>query len=560
MYANSENIDDVKDAIYENVEDLAIYADLHPPLPVLPDTKHIENNSVLQELILDVSNPQHSPSDPGTIQKVTPDGSSSGISSGNSSSVESPQLSPSDSIERDSGSARSVSRSPDSGIFGLLRPVLTPLEAVVSEDPIRKCIDQTLKQFEKLEEESSALASSVHPHSGIEPPVHCGVPESFSTMPATNEDPHVEDSDINIELSLRADASSSTGSSSSDEEEFVCKKPSGTDGIFAASLVAIDSPPPSMKNLSLESPRKPEVPLKPEIPKKPEELRSISRHQLLSQVERDGLNLIDRQKVKLKRINSWLLDEKGLQSPVDGSCDEAPSAPSAPLGAPSALNDSQDPQTFTQLPTGSVKSPSDYREEDRDQVSDEQIVRAPLDDPSCDSKQNEGAVSDTQFVQPPPDNVESPLSNAEVAGDVVSDALLVQPPLDNVESPSPNAEEAGDGVSDALFVKPSLEAGKIDSPVSTTQFTQLPPDHAESAPSATETGDAVLTTQSIQPLIDVVKTESLVAPAQFTEAPLDDFIYPNGKSHSINRMHSWWTVKFKRLTGYCPYLRKIRSQ
>ena len=400
MYVNSENIDDIKDAnIYENLEELAIYSNVLPVLPahpVLPDTKHIDSNSVLTELIVDVLNPQHSPSDSSKNEKVTPDGSSSGISSGNSSSIESPQLSPSDSIHPDSGTNCPVSRSPDSGIFGLLRPVLTPPEAVTSDDhPIRNCIHQTLEQFEKLEEESNTLIASARPHSGI--------PE---TMPSANEDPHSEESDINIEFSFLTAASSSAGSASSDDEEYRCKNPSGPDGIFTAALVALVSPQESLEPIPTA---KTEIPEAPEEPEEPEALNSP--RQLLSQAERNRLDLMKLQKVKLKRIDSWYLadnDDIPKENPIDGSSDQT-----------AAISDT----SFVQSPLDGTPSAAPPTKA----VSTTQFVQPPLDAAPSAAPATK-TVSTTQFVYLPPESAQQ--------FSIIATTQLIEPPLDVIAQPN----------------------------------------------------------------------------------------------------------------------------
>jgi len=490
LYVNSENAIDALDAnIYENVEDLAIYTNFHPGLPALPvhpDKNHIESNCVLTELIVDVLNPHHPPTDSSKNEKGTPDGSSSGISSGHSSSIESPQLSPSDSIDPDSGAnGCPVSRSPDSGIFGLLRPVLTPPEADAgSKDPIRNRFDQTIKRFEKLEEESSTLVTSAHPHPRIESvPVHSGIPDSALAMPAAaTHTPPADESDLTAELGLAADESGSTGSASSHDEEFrTAKNPSGPDGIFTASLVTLNSLPPSLESISAEA---------PEESKQPETPPPVAPSPLLSQAERDRLELIDRQKVKIKRLDSWLPPEKGLQSPVndDRLAETTPKPVDGTCAAQAPLDTSQDPL-----------------------VSATELAEVPVDASTVETR---------TCVEPPIDGVND--GNGRVSDTQHRRLRLEKAP-----------------------VKTDLEpVGEAAAPVSTTQLAQPP---QEVVPMAVETAkqplEPAVTTQSHQPPEDgTEEADTSDSVTECAEPPLDASLYPNGKSHLHSCMPIAWSL------------------
>jgi len=168
IYANFNQTDhgptgssqDEEEGIYENVEELQqTYANIRSP------AANTGKRNVLTALILDVNS--------NNCRTIKSEGTPSSSSSGNSSIPSaSPQVSPSDSLTEGHvqhvGSTRSISRSPDSGVFvGLLRPAtLTtdgnqPLVIRIKEQPnlLKRRLNETIKQFEQLEKESSTLVS-----------------------------------------------------------------------------------------------------------------------------------------------------------------------------------------------------------------------------------------------------------------------------------------------------------------------------------------------------------------------------------------------------------------
>lgn len=159
------------DAIYENLEEFQdreqgdqTYANIRPP----PDCSPLPHSTnVLTALILDVEAASVAAS-ASSISRSS-NGSSSGNSSSSpqqSSSSSSVQLSPTDSLANVSvGSVRSIS-SPDSGVFGLLQPAhfssgssTSTINAKQEALPTAQhnFLDQTLKQFERLEQLSSGI-------------------------------------------------------------------------------------------------------------------------------------------------------------------------------------------------------------------------------------------------------------------------------------------------------------------------------------------------------------------------------------------------------------------
>lgn len=141
------------EAIYENVEDLheveQTYANI---LPVVDSNS---NSKVLTALVLDVAT--------AASRAVDLSSRSSGHSSDSPPTSSPEQLSPTDSLANVSvGSVRSIG-TPDSGVFGLLRPaseeaVRSADEKEDSQKPSQDKIEllsNTLQQFEKLEKLSS---------------------------------------------------------------------------------------------------------------------------------------------------------------------------------------------------------------------------------------------------------------------------------------------------------------------------------------------------------------------------------------------------------------------
>lgn len=151
------------EAIYENVEELQEVEQTYAN--ILTIAENSKSGKVLTALVLDV--------DTAVIESRAIDLSSrsSGHSSSSPSNSSPEQLSPSDSLANVSvGSVRSIS-TPDSGVFGLLRPASD--EATKSEETSEKeerpskekieLLNKTLKQFEQLEELSCEIATPKQP-------------------------------------------------------------------------------------------------------------------------------------------------------------------------------------------------------------------------------------------------------------------------------------------------------------------------------------------------------------------------------------------------------------
>lgn len=170
----SEEIGADPNAIYENLEELQereqTYANICSP----SDCNQLSHPAnVLTALMLDVE------ATSGITLASSISRSSNGSSSGNSSSspqqsTSSPeQLSPTDSLANSSmGSVRNIG-TPDSGVFGLLQPAhfssdLSPLTDTLNNNEKMELVsnnqqdfmDQTLKQFERLEQLSSGIFES----------------------------------------------------------------------------------------------------------------------------------------------------------------------------------------------------------------------------------------------------------------------------------------------------------------------------------------------------------------------------------------------------------------
>ncbi|KAI9564967.1 hypothetical protein GHT06_008708 [Daphnia sinensis] len=304
-------------AIYENLEELQerqqTYANIGPPSDC---TQLSHPANVLTALMLDVE--ATSAVTPASSISRSSDGSSSGNSSGSpQQSTSSPeQLSPTDSLAN--GSIESVRNigSPDSGVFGLLQPahfssdLSSPTDALNSNVKTelksggqQDFLDQTLKQFERLEELSSGIFESSLKQSnnkmeddlqssGMEEKV--GAPEQ-TTQPVLlpvvmAEDKILPISEIPIETLLDlvgsvepSEAKRPESESESDDERVVRPPqmpmspppgepfrtfdPANEDGLFQASLVSVNSQASSsmkesdvsdMESLSKETIRSPE--------------------------------------------------------------------------------------------------------------------------------------------------------------------------------------------------------------------------------------------------------------------------------------------------------------
>lgn len=281
------------DAIYENLEEFQereqTYANIRPP----PDCSHLSLSAkVLTALVLDVNAATAAASSSSSSSSTSRSSNSS--SSGNSSSSpqqlsSSPeQLSPTDSLANVSvGSVRSIG-SPDSGVFGLLKPAhfsSSPAKSSSGNEPFvikvkldqtsqQDLLDQTLKQFERLEELSSGIfesslkqTSSNSSQMDNDPGVlltrsqeKVSAPEVKPVLlPATTDDKMVPISEIPIKriLDLAGCIVPSEASSGSDEEDghappgmpmspppseaFRFHETGNEDGVFQASLVSVDS-------------------------------------------------------------------------------------------------------------------------------------------------------------------------------------------------------------------------------------------------------------------------------------------------------------------------------
>ncbi|XP_057370275.1 uncharacterized protein LOC130691352 isoform X3 [Daphnia carinata] len=304
-------------AIYENLEELQereqTYANICSPSDCTP-LSHPAN--VLTALMLDVE-ATSAVTPASSISRSSDDSRSSGNSSGSpQQSASSPeQLSPTDSLANGSiGSARNIG-SPDSGVFGLLQPAhfssdLSPptdalnnnVKTELKSGGQQDFLDQTLKQFERLEQLSSGIFESSLKQSdkmeddlqpnGMEEKV--GAPEQ-TTQPVLlpvvmAEDKILPVSEIPIETLLDlvgsvepSEAKRPESESESDEEHVVrppqmplspppgepfrTYDPANEDGLFQASLVSVNSQASSsmkesdvsdMESFSKETIRSPE--------------------------------------------------------------------------------------------------------------------------------------------------------------------------------------------------------------------------------------------------------------------------------------------------------------
>ncbi len=163
------------DAIYENLEEFQdreqseqTYANIRPP----PDCSQLsDSTNVLTALVLDVEAASAVASASSISRSSNSSSSGNSSSSPQQSSSSSVQLSPTDSLANVSiGSVRSIS-SPDSGVFGLLQPAnfsansSTPTDKfTIKKEALSNTqhnfLDQTLKQFERLEQLSSGIFES----------------------------------------------------------------------------------------------------------------------------------------------------------------------------------------------------------------------------------------------------------------------------------------------------------------------------------------------------------------------------------------------------------------
>lgn len=303
-------------AIYENLEELQereqTYANICPPSDCTPPS-HPAN--VLTALMLDVE--ATSAVTPASSISRSSDGSSSGNSSSSpQQSTSSPeQLSPTDSLANESiGSVRNIG-SPDSGVFGLLQPahfssdLSPPADALNNNVKTERTsggqqdfLDQTLKQFERLEQLSSGIFENSQKQSNKmeDDLLSNGMEEKVATSEQTTqpvllpvvmaEDKILPISEIPIETLLDlvgsvepSEAKRPESESESDEERVVrppqmpmspppgepfrTYDPANEDGLFQASLVSVDSQASSsmkesdvsdMESLSKETIRSPE--------------------------------------------------------------------------------------------------------------------------------------------------------------------------------------------------------------------------------------------------------------------------------------------------------------
>lgn len=283
----TETASETGDAIYENLEEFQeqTYANILSP----PDCSHLSRSSnVLTALVLDV--------DAAVAASSSASRSSNSSSSGNSSSspqqsTSSPeQLSPTDSLANVSvGSVRSI-HSPDSGVFGLLKPAdfLVKSETLVikvkTDSPPNNqsdLLDRTLKEFERLEQLSTfeylpKQSSKMNEFGVLLTPTEEKVSGSGTTeepvlLQVTNGDNKtVPISEIPIERLLDLAGSvepSDVNSAQSDSDDGGAEPPSmpmspppseifrnlDDDGLFQASLVSVDSQGSSMTTSSLNS-------------------------------------------------------------------------------------------------------------------------------------------------------------------------------------------------------------------------------------------------------------------------------------------------------------------
>lgn len=188
VYANTVEVNEL-DAIYENVEEFqpeptysCVFQDQEVQDKqeeeeeeqtyvniIQTPSQEEESSQVLTALILDVDSATSTTSTTNNRSSFSSDFSGNSSSSPISSSGSPVQLSPTESLANVSiGSTRS-SHSPDSGVFGLLKPaedrnnnssittLVIEIKGTVEEEP---SLDQTLKQFEQLEELSSSLVAN----------------------------------------------------------------------------------------------------------------------------------------------------------------------------------------------------------------------------------------------------------------------------------------------------------------------------------------------------------------------------------------------------------------
>ena len=255
------------DAIYENLEEFQdrqqTYANVRPP----PDCSHLSLSAkVLTALVLDVNAAAAAASSASRSCNSSSSGNSSSSPQQSTSSPE--QLSPTDSLANVSvGSVRSIG-TPDSGIFGLLKPAnfssSPPSNTFVSKvKPEQQSfqqdlLDQTLKQFERLEELSSGIFESNNrmddENSGVLlTRSHEEDEKAGEVKPVLLPGVPISEIPIRKILDLVGSIEPSEMSSGSDEEEGrapprmpMSPPPSDSyrnyeDGVFQASLVSVDS-------------------------------------------------------------------------------------------------------------------------------------------------------------------------------------------------------------------------------------------------------------------------------------------------------------------------------
>lgn len=187
VYANTVEVNEL-DAIYENVEEFqseptysCVFQDQEVQDKEVEEeqtyvnivqtpSQDEESSQVLTALILDVDSTASTTSTANNRSSFSSDFSGNSSSSPISSSGSPLQLSPTESLANVSiGSNRSSQHSPDSGVFGLLKPaedrnnnspittLVIEIKGTVEEEP---SLDQTFKQFEQLEELSSTLVAN----------------------------------------------------------------------------------------------------------------------------------------------------------------------------------------------------------------------------------------------------------------------------------------------------------------------------------------------------------------------------------------------------------------
>ena len=253
------------------------------------------------------------------------------------------------------GSTRSISRSPDSGVFiGLLRPAtLTtdgnqPLVIRIKEQPnlLKRRLNETIKQFEQLEKESSTLVSCnrrirLNKKTGEmeEMPLE-ELLDRAQVEPSENQ--QVDDDELDGVAPPQMPSSAPPVAPQPKSRTLV--PPVVNDGIFQASVANVDSQPSSvsteeMNNNSLElrsmspiSPRGNMGAIIVEDKIKKQQLKDQIRSDKVGienigdsfeDIERERWDIIEQLTPKAKKTSSWLpaSDDASTnfpKQPIDG--------------------------------------------------------------------------------------------------------------------------------------------------------------------------------------------------------------------------------------------------